>query len=147
MTNLPTQSCQADLIKEGGFKYFIQILADQSMNYEYRTMAAFVLSVVVKDNLRGQEAAQQSNVISLCLSQLEEPNALLKQWLAICLGRLWSHYEAARWCGVRDSAHEKLYSLLWHEIPDVRELCGVSVYVVCECVWCVSVYGVSVCVA
>ena len=113
------QSCQADLIKDGGYKYFIQILADQSMQYEYRTMAAFVLSVVVKDNPKGQEVALQNNVISLCLSQLEEPNALLKQWLAICLGRLWTRYDSARWCGVRDSAHDKLYSLLWHEIPDV----------------------------
>ena len=61
----------------------------------------------------------QSNVISLCLSQLEEPNPLLKQWLAICLGRLWKNFDPARWCGVRDSAHEKLFNLLWHELPDV----------------------------
>lgn len=114
------QSCQADLIKDGGYKYFIQILADQSMQYEYRTMAAFVLSVIVHGNKRGQEVALQNNVISLCLSQLEEPNPLLKQWLALCLGRLWARYDSARWCGVRDSAHEKLYVLLWHDIPDVR---------------------------
>ena len=82
-------------------------------------MAAFVLSVIVNNNPKGQEVALQNNVISLCLSQLEEPNPLLKQWLAICLGRLWSRYDPARWCGVRDSAHEKLYALLWHEIPDV----------------------------
>lgn len=55
----------------------------------------------------------------MCLSQLEEPNILLKQWLAVCLGKLWSKYDAARWCGVRDSAHEKLQALLWHDVPDV----------------------------
>lgn len=63
----------------------------------------------------------QSNVISLCLSQLEEPNSLLQQWLAICLGKLWRKYDAARWCGVRDSAHDKLKALLWHDIPDVSD--------------------------
>lgn len=113
-------SCQSDLVKDGGYKYFIQILSDQSMQYEYRTMAAFVLSMLVDDYPKGQEVCLQSNVISLCLSQLEEPNPLLKQWLAVCLGKLWHKYDSARWCGVRDSAQEKLQSLLWHDIPDVR---------------------------
>ena len=102
-------------------------------------MAAFVLSMLVDDYSKGQvtkwnmcnnnryyncdiqEVCLQSNVISLCLSQLEEPNPLLKQWLAVCLGKLWRKYDAARWCGVRDSAHEKLQSLLWHDIPDVSD--------------------------
>lgn len=72
-----------------------------------------------------QEVCLQSNVIALCLSQLEEPNSLLKQWLAICLGKLWKNFDSARWCGVRDSAHDKLYSLLWHEQPDVSTQTGV----------------------
>lgn len=48
------QSCQKDLVKDGGYKYFIQILSDQSMQFEYRTMAAFVLSVLVDDCPKGQ---------------------------------------------------------------------------------------------
>lgn len=76
--------------------------------------------LIISDTLK--EVCLQSNVISLCLSQLEEPNPLLKQWLALCLGKLWRKYDPARWCGVRDSAHEKLQSLLWHDIPDVSRL-------------------------
>ena len=49
---------------------------------------------------------------------------MLKQWLAICLGRLWRKCDDARWRGVRDSAHEKLYNLLWDEVPDVSEGVG-----------------------
>ena len=71
-----------------------------------------------------QEVCYQNNVISICLEQLEEPNAVLKQWLAICLGRLWRKCDDARWRGVRDSAHEKLYNLLWDEVPDVSEKVG-----------------------
>lgn len=41
-------------MKDGGYKYFIQILSDQSMQYEYRTMAAFVLSMLVDDYPKGQ---------------------------------------------------------------------------------------------
>ena len=48
------KSCQVDLVKDGGYKYFIQILSGQSMQCEYRTMAAFILSVVVDDYLKGQ---------------------------------------------------------------------------------------------
>ena len=42
--------------------------------------------------------------------------------LALCLGHLWEGYEDARWRGVRDTAHEKLYKLLWDEVPEVRRI-------------------------
>lgn len=40
--------------------------------------------------------------------------------MAICLARLWDHYDKARWTGVRDIAHEKLYTLLQDPCPEVR---------------------------
>jgi regulator-associated protein of mTOR len=113
-------SCQSDLVKDNGFKYFVQVLGDHTMQYEYRTMAAFALSTVVNKCTAGQERCLQSGVVSLCMEQLEEPNPVLRQWLAICLGRLWQNYDTARWYGARDNAHEKLINLLWDEIPDVR---------------------------
>ena len=33
---------------------------------------------------------------------------------------MWSNYDTARWRGVRDVAHEKLYVLLTDDIPEVR---------------------------
>jgi len=33
---------------------------------------------------------------------------------------VWSNYDTARWRGVRDVAHEKLYVLLTDDIPEVR---------------------------
>lgn len=73
-----------------------------------------------------QERCLQSGVVSLCLEQLEEPNPVLRQWLVICLGRLWQNFDSARWYGARDNAHEKLINLLWDEIPDVSG-CGLWV--------------------
>ncbi|KAK3091702.1 hypothetical protein FSP39_022003 [Pinctada imbricata] len=87
---------------------------------EHRTMAAFVLTMIVNNYRQGQEAALQGNVISCCLEQLTDSNALLRQWLALCLGKVWSSFDNARWCGVRDSAHEKLYTLLTDPSPEVR---------------------------
>ncbi|XP_067126176.1 regulatory-associated protein of mTOR [Centruroides vittatus] len=113
-------TCQADLVRDGGHKYFLNILADPYIPAEHRTMAAFVMSCIVHNYPSGQEAAMQGNLIAICLEQINDPNPLLRQWLAICLGRTWSNFDAARWCGVRDSAHEKLYALLSDPVPEVR---------------------------
>lgn len=75
---------------------------------------------MVDDYPVGQEAALQGSLVSICLEQLGDPCPLLRQWLAITLGRLWKKYDKARWCGVRDSAHEKLYTLLKDPVPEVR---------------------------
>lgn len=89
---------------------------------EHRTMAAFVLACIVQNYVAGQEAALQGSLVSICLEQLNDSNPLLRQWLAICLGRLWCNYDKARWCGVRDTAHEKLYILLKDKVPEVCTL-------------------------
>ncbi|XP_070249459.1 regulatory-associated protein of mTOR isoform X1 [Myotis yumanensis] len=113
-------SCQADLVKDSGHKYFLSVLADPYMPAEHRTMTAFILAVIVNNYNTGQEACLQGNLIAICLEQLNDPHPLLRQWVAICLGRIWQNFDAARWCGVRDSAHEKLCSLLSDPIPEVR---------------------------
>ncbi|RZF33857.1 hypothetical protein LSTR_LSTR008980 [Laodelphax striatellus] len=51
----------------------------------------------------------KGSLVSMCLEQLGDAHWPLRQWLALCLGRLWAQYDKARWCGVRDTAHEKLY--------------------------------------
>lgn len=62
----------------------------------------------------------QGSLVSICLDQLVDPSPQLRQWLAICLARLWDNYEKARWTGVRDIAHEKLYTLLADPSAEVR---------------------------
>ncbi|XP_060522953.1 regulatory-associated protein of mTOR [Cylas formicarius] len=118
-------SYQADIIREQGHKYFLSVLQDPSVDAECRTQATFVLSCLVSDYRDGQEAALQGSLLSTCLEQLNDPNAQLRKWVAVCLGRLWDHYESARWTGVRDTAHEKLYTLLKDPCPEVR---AASVY-------------------
>ena len=58
-------------------------------------------------------------MIAICLEQLTDSSALLRQWLALCLAKVWTNFDNARWCGVRDSAHEKLYKLLTDTHPEV----------------------------
>uniref|UniRef100_A0A6M2DI61 Putative guanine nucleotide binding protein mip1 n=1 Tax=Xenopsylla cheopis TaxID=163159 RepID=A0A6M2DI61_XENCH len=113
-------TCQADLVRDNGHKYFLAVLQDPTIQAEHRTLAAFVLACIVNNYPPGQEAALQGSLVSVCLEQLNDSNEILRQWLAICLGRLWQRYEKARWSGVRDLAHEKLYTLLLDPVPEVR---------------------------
>ncbi|XP_068631732.1 regulatory-associated protein of mTOR [Battus philenor] len=117
-------SCQVDLVNAKGHKYFLSILQDPSVDSEHRTLAAFVLAGIVDNYPAGQEAALQGSMISLCLEQLTDGSAALRQWACVGLGRLWRGYDAARWAGVRDLAHEKLYALLHHPHPEVRAACA-----------------------
>ena len=89
------------------------------MQSKDRTLAAFVLACIVNNYSPGQEAALQGSLVSICLEQLGDANPLLRQWLCLCLARLWHNYDKARWCGVRDIAHEKLYTLLQDPVPEV----------------------------
>lgn len=117
--------CQVDLVRDQYHRYFLTILSDCSYDAHYRTMSAFVLTCIVRDYPLGQEVAYQANLIAFCLEQLDDPDAILRKWLAICLGCSWDNYEDARWCGVRSCAHEKLYTLLDDPDPEVR---AASVY-------------------
>lgn len=87
---------------------------------EYRTLSAFVLASIVHNFPLGQANALQGSLVSMSLVQIADGNALLRQWLSICLGHLWQNYDKARWSGVRDLAHEKLYPLLEYPEPEVR---------------------------
>jgi len=59
-----------------------------------------------------QDACRQGSVVAICLDLLSDQSPQLRQWLSLCLGKVWSNFDSARWNGVRDNAHEKLYTLL-----------------------------------
>ena len=68
----------------------------------------------------GQQEAEQGNLIATALEHLDDEEPVLRQWLAIALGRVWDSYEPARWRGARNNAHEKLFELLKDPVPEVR---------------------------
>lgn len=113
------KTCQSDIVRDHGHRYFLSVLQDPTIPSKTRTEAAFVLTCIVKSNREGQEAALQGSMVTICLEQLSDENPHLRQWVALCLGQLWDNYEKARWTGVRDIAHEKLYSLLEDPCPEV----------------------------
>lgn len=114
-------SCQIDLVKDGGHKYFFSLLSEHNVLPYHKALAAFVCAMIVRNYPVGQEAAFQGNLIAICLEQLNDSNVLLRRWLCVCLGLVWNKYEIAYWRAVRDLAHEKLLELLQEESePNVR---------------------------
>ncbi|KAK1270551.1 Regulatory-associated protein of TOR 1 [Acorus gramineus] len=121
------KSCQVDLVKDGGHKYFIKFLDSMDAYPEQRAMAAFVLAVIVDGHHRGQEACIQEGLIHVCLRHLQVANPhdaqtepLFLQWLCLCLGKLWEDYPEAQIIGLQAAAPAIFASLLSEPQPEVR---------------------------
>ncbi|KAF2109718.1 raptor N-terminal caspase like domain-containing protein [Lophiotrema nucula] len=120
------QSCQADLLKDNGYQYFINILNPGSgipiLNAsEHRAMCAFIVAMFCKDYNQGQRASLSPELIESCLDHLKDmQNPLLRQWSCLCLSKLFVNYEEAKWVGIRCMAHERLCELAIDPIADVR---------------------------
>lgn len=126
------QSCQVDLVKDNGHKYFIKFLDSVGAYPEQRGMAAFVLAVIVDGYQQGQEACIQAGLIHVCLKRLENANPhdtrdthdtqaepLLLQWLCLCLGKLWEDFPEAQMIGLQADAPLIYSNLLFEPQPEV----------------------------
>lgn len=112
-----------DIVRESADSYFLNALRDTTIvhgKFDCRTFAAFVLATIVYKFEQGQANALRGSLLSISLEQINDPNPILRKWFAICLGNLWLNYEDARWSGVRDLAHEKMFALLKDSVPEVR---------------------------
>lgn len=121
------QSCQVDLVKDGGHVYFIKFLDTVEALPEQRAMAAFVLAVIVDGHRRGQEACIAAGLIHVCLKNLQSSSSndthnepLFLQWLCLCLGKLWEDFAEAQILGLQADAPSILASLLSEPQPEVK---------------------------
>ena len=117
------KSCQIDLIKDGGQQYSIQVLASPSNPNTQRTMAAFILSVIMSDCRPGQSACLTGGLMKICLDQLTQDDPKLKLWSVLCLAKIWEDYEEAKELAAREQAPKKLCLLLGDVDPEVRTAC------------------------
>lgn len=123
------QSCQVDLVKDGGHSYFIHFLESPGIHAEQRAMAAFVLTVVVDGYQHGQQACIQAGLINICLSHIQAaPNAsdglpepLLLQWLCLCLGKVWDGAAEGICIALHEDAPAILEKILKEPHPEVTD--------------------------
>ena len=120
------QSCQADLLKDSGYKYFVQILDPQlpipiANVSEHRSMCAFIITIFCKGFHQGQVVCMDPVVMNACLAHLDDPeNPRLRQWACLCISQLWLDYPDAKWMGIKEEAPRKLARLAFDHVPEVR---------------------------
>lgn len=119
------KSCQLDLVKDNGHNYFISVLSTPNVPSDQRAMSAFVLSIIANNCRPGQSACLSGNLLSICLSQMTDPDPLVRRWLILCVAKLWESFEEAKLFALRENAHEKLNAMLTDPVPEVR---AASVY-------------------
>ncbi|KAL8689895.1 MAG: hypothetical protein Q9224_004535, partial [Gallowayella concinna] len=119
-------SCQADLIKDNGYQYFLTALnpsielhiINQS---EHRAMSAFVIAMFCRGFSQGQTVCLSPELIEMCISHFQdEENPLLRQWSCLCISMLWADFPEAKWVGIRCQAHQKLCEMALDPVPEVR---------------------------
>jgi regulator-associated protein of mTOR len=108
-------SCQADLVKDMGYNYFITILASPSHTTpnasEHHAMCSFILSVFCNGRFRsGQMACLESGLVGTLVLHIGDRDGLLRQWVALCLGKFWDGFSEGRAVGIAASVHLKLYN-------------------------------------
>lgn len=124
------QSCQADLLKDNGYQYFISILSPncsfpagvsrQNIS-EHRAMSAFIIAMFCKDYHQGRTVSLSPDLVENLLQHLNDmQNPLIRQWSCLCLAMLWVDFPEAKWAGIRCLAHQRLIELVVDPVAEVR---------------------------
>ncbi|KAJ3093182.1 hypothetical protein HK102_003590 [Quaeritorhiza haematococci] len=120
------RSCQNDLLKDNGYTYFINILGTGNAMpvtpniSEHRAMCAFILSVFSHDFRAGQAACIKNDLLPALMLHMNDQDPLLRQWVCICLAKVWEGFSEAKWIGMRENLHESLCGMLEDPVPEVR---------------------------
>eukprot|EP00002_Diphylleia_rotans_P037867 TRINITY_DN8515_c0_g1_i2.p1 TRINITY_DN8515_c0_g1~~TRINITY_DN8515_c0_g1_i2.p1 ORF type:complete len:916 (+),score=160.58 TRINITY_DN8515_c0_g1_i2:65-2812(+) len=117
---LVDKSCQAELLKENGLLYFYNILAHPESPPLLKVKCAFILSKIVNNLPAAQSQCLSIGLIPACINQTQDNDSLLRQWLCMCLGKLWENHEEAKKTALRENSQDRLLTLLSDNIAQVR---------------------------
>ncbi|KAL8838292.1 MAG: hypothetical protein Q9170_002189 [Blastenia crenularia] len=119
-------ACQADLIKDNGYQYFLNMLNPNAQlpvqnASEHRAMCAFIVAMFCRGFSQGQTVCLSPELIETCMGHLQDKeNPLLRQWSCLCISMLWENYPEAKWVGIRCQAHQRLCEKAVDDITEVR---------------------------
>ncbi|KAG7100045.1 hypothetical protein E1B28_001830 [Marasmius oreades] len=121
-------SVQTDLYNNAqGYRYFSNILSMKPdhahvlpNSSEHQAMCSFILAALARDFSKGQQACWDENVFQSCYDRLEEPDFLLRQWTALCIGQMWDGFDQGKMIGVEQGTQDKLTHLLSDDSAEVR---------------------------
>ncbi|KAL9041805.1 MAG: hypothetical protein Q9180_001039 [Flavoplaca navasiana] len=119
-------ACQADLIKDNGYQYFLTMLSPSAQlpvpnQSEHRAMSAFIIAMFCRGFRQGQTVCLSPELIETCIGHFQDAdNPLLRQWSCLCISMLWADFPEAKWVGIRCQAHQKLCEMAIDPVPEVR---------------------------
>ena len=132
---------QADFVKNHEYHFFVRALSAPpepcggssgggggggntgQQPQPVNVMAAFVLSVLISRLKNVKEECLATDFMQRCLALLAETSpedSLFRQWLVLCLAKLWDGLERAQWMDVQGMAMNGLHTLMNDPSPDVR---------------------------
>jgi len=124
------ENLQADFVKNREYYFFINALSASNEQcggvgqpQPVNVMAAFILSVLISKLKNVKEECLNNNFLQGCLALLAETSpsdSFFRQWLVLCLAKLWDGLEQSQWMDVRNMALSGLKNLMEDESPDVR---------------------------
>ena len=120
------QSCQADLIRDSGYKYFLAAL-QPGIDFpvknasEHRAMATFIISMFCRGFQQGRSVSMTAELFQACKENMQDQeNPLLRQWSCLCISILWQDFPEAKWMGINLEAHTYLTEMSYDPVPEVR---------------------------
>ncbi|GBG59764.1 hypothetical protein CBR_g54867 [Chara braunii] len=123
------KSCQVDLVKDNGHMYFIKYLRSEDVNaghnMEYKTMALFVLSVIVDKHPKGQESCLVAGLLDDLQRYLREAterglDRSFIRWVCLCLAKLWDGQYEVQGSAFENDILSLMVPLLEDPEPEVR---------------------------
>ena len=116
------RTCQSDLLKDNGHVYFLRHLQAAHTEPEQRVLSAFVLSVIMdNENRAGQNLCLSHQLLKVCSMQLDTSDPLLRQWLCLCLSKVWEKYFQGQKSALDHGiANEIVAKYLNDDSPEVR---------------------------
>ena len=125
-------SCQTDLLRDNGYRYFLNVLKPDvmlpvSIMSEHRAMSLFIIAMFCRNYQAAQVAVLSLEVFQDCIvhmSDLDDP--LLRQWSCLCISMMWKGFPEAKWTAKRAtgdnrlSTHQLLCQMVVDPVPEVR---------------------------
>ena len=120
------QSCQVDLLRDNGYKYFLAAL-QPGLDFpvknasEHRAMSTFIVAMYCRGHQQGKAVSMTPELFQACKENMQDQeNPLLRQWSCLCISILWQDYPEAKWMGINLEAHTYLTEMSFDPVPEVR---------------------------
>ena len=123
------RACQIDIIREKGHEYFISTLSDIRSSTGVRALAAFNLTCLVDNYLKGQDEllpvmSRVLDILNTTDLSSRETSALFL-WCTLFLGQAWrNNGNACEKAVLIDAPNTLLNLLTHHDSPEVRAACA-----------------------